>query len=159
MFATIAWATDASPSARDALPVVETLARGTGANVVIIHVQQVVISRGGFLTEDSAAASAVLRHALHRLREQGIEATVLSAAARAQDVPQRILSLAESAGASVLVVGNRRQGPLLNSLLGSVSARLLRTAPLPVVLVPSPDTRLRVASSRPRIRLHRGAAP
>jgi nucleotide-binding universal stress UspA family protein len=82
----------------------------------------------------------VLRHAVHRLGGHGIEATVLSSAAGARDVPQRILELAESAGASVPVAGHRRQGAFLNSLLGSVSARLLRTARLPVLLVPpGPD--------------------
>ncbi|MEU4426475.1 universal stress protein [Actinoplanes sp. NPDC024001] len=136
MFATIAWATDTSQSDGDALPVVESLARGTGANVVIVHVQEVVISRSGFVAEDSTAASTVLHRAVRRLREQDIEATVLSTAAAARDVPQRILTLTESAGASVLVVGNRRQGAVLDLLLGSVSARLLKAARLPVLLVP-----------------------
>jgi nucleotide-binding universal stress UspA family protein len=46
-------------------------------------------------------------------------------------------TLQEAAGSSdLLIVGSRGYGPMRHALLGSVSARLMRSAPSPVVLVP-----------------------
>ncbi|MFC7530018.1 universal stress protein [Actinoplanes sp. GCM10030250] len=136
MFTTIAWATDGSPSSLGALPPVKALAHAVGAEVVIIHVQEVTISRGGFLAEDNRVVSRALRHAVRQLQDDGLHATVLGSESIARDVPQRILELAESVHASVLVVGNRGYGAFVNLLLGSVAARLLQTARIPVVMVP-----------------------
>jgi nucleotide-binding universal stress UspA family protein len=140
VFTTIAWATDGSASASDALPFAEGLARATGGNLKIIHVQEITISRSGFLAEDDRAVLASLYRIARRLLDDGIDATVLSSRTTARNVPRRILDLAGTAAADVLVVGSRGHGSLTNLVLGSVTARLLHVASLPIITVPSRST-------------------
>ncbi|MEU8236283.1 universal stress protein [Actinoplanes sp. NPDC048967] len=137
MFTTIAWATDGSASASDALPVAEGLTRATGGKLVIIHVQEVTISRSGFLAEDSAAVLDGLHRTVRRFRDDGIDATVLSSRTTTRNVPRKILDLVSAARADVLVIGNRGHGPVFNLLLGRTAIRLLHGASLPIIAVPS----------------------
>jgi len=140
VFTTIAWATDGSASASDALPIAEGLTRAIGGKLMIIHVQEVTISRSGFLTEDNRAVLASLHRTARRLQDGGIPATVLSSRTTTRNVPRKILDLVSSAHADVLVIGNRGHGSLINLLLGSVAVRLLQAAPLPIITVPSRST-------------------
>jgi nucleotide-binding universal stress UspA family protein len=137
VFTNIAWATDGSESAFDALPLAERLARETGARLTIIYAQEIKISLAGVLMEDNEPVMAALRRTVQRLRDAGIAAVLLSAKATARDVPRRLLDLAEIADADVIVVGNRGHGPMSNFLVGSVSARLRRIASLPIIVAPS----------------------
>lgn len=140
MFKTVAWATDGSASASDALPIAEGLTRAIGGKLVIIHVQEVIISRAGFLTEDNRAELAALHRTARRLQDGGVPATVLSSRTTTRNVPRKILDLVSTAHADVLVIGNRGHGSLVNFLLGSVAIRLLQAAPLPIITVPSRST-------------------
>lgn len=136
MFTNIAWATDGSESAWDALPLAERLARDTGGRLAVVHVQEIKISLAGVLTEDNEAMLTALRTTVQRLRDAGIDAVLLTAKATARDVPRRLLDLADIAGADVIVVGNRGQGTLSHFLVGSVSAGLQRIASMPVIVAP-----------------------
>ena len=140
MFTTIAWATDGSASASDALPIAEGLTRATGGKLVIIHVQEITISRSGFLAEDNRAVLASLHRTARRLQDDGVPATVLSSRTTSRNIPRKILDLASTAHADVLVIGNRGHGSVVNFLLGSVATRLLQAAPLPIITVPSRST-------------------
>jgi hypothetical protein len=66
VFRTIAWATDGSAGASEALPAAGGLARALDGNLVIIHVQELTISRAGFLVEDTKP----LLEALHLIAER-----------------------------------------------------------------------------------------
>lgn len=55
-----------------------------------------------------------------------------------QDVAEKILELAESAKAEVLVIGARRRSPMGKFLLGSVTQTLILQADVPVLVV-KPD--------------------
>jgi len=136
VFTTIAWATDGSVAASEALPFVEGLARATDATLTIIYVQQVTISRAGFLVEDNRSVLASLHRTVRRLRDYGVHATVLLSKATTRDVPRTILDLAGTAAADVLIVGNRGHGSLINLVLGNVTDRLLQIASLPIIVVP-----------------------
>jgi nucleotide-binding universal stress UspA family protein len=140
VFTTIAWATDGSASASDALPTAEGLARAVGGKLAIIHVQEVTISRSGFLTEDNRTVSASLHRTARRLQDDGVPTAVLSSRTTSRNVPRTILDLVESAHADVLVIGNRGHGSVINFLLGSVATRLLQAAPVPIITVPSRST-------------------
>jgi nucleotide-binding universal stress UspA family protein len=52
-----------------------------------------------------------------------------------QDVAEKILELAASAKAEVLVIGARRRSPVGKFLLGSVTQTLILQAPVPVLVV------------------------
>ncbi|MEU8606485.1 universal stress protein [Actinoplanes sp. NPDC048791] len=140
MFRTIAWATDGSASASDALEIAEDLTRAIGGKLAIIHVQEVTISRSGFLTEDNRAVLASLHRTARRLQDDGVHATVLSSRTTTRNVPRKILDLVATAHADVLIIGNRGHGSVINFLLGSVATRLLKAAPLPIITVPSRST-------------------
>lgn len=140
MFTTIAWATDGSASASDALDIAEGLTRAVDGKLAIIHVEEVTISRSGFLTEDNGAVLSSLHRTAQRLQDDGVAATVLSSRTTTRNVPRKILDLVSTAHADVLLIGNRGHGSILNFLLGSVTTRLLQTAPLPIITVPSRST-------------------
>ncbi|MCA2218859.1 universal stress protein [Jidongwangia harbinensis] len=147
MFTTIAWATDGSASATEALPIAEGLARATGGKLVIIHVQEITIGRSGFLAEDNSAVLASLHHTVRRLRDDGFHATLLSSETTTRNVPRKILDLAGTAHADVLVIGSRRHGSVVKLLLGSVANRLLQASSMPIITVPS-----RSAAATPPVR-------
>jgi len=53
------------------------------------------------------------------------------------DPVQKLLDAAEM-GVDLLVLGSRGFGPMLRLLIGSVSSRVIRGAPCPVLVVPRP---------------------
>ena len=66
-----------------------------------------------------------------RLRERGVESEMKTAHG---DPVEEILREAESGAYDLVVVGSRGLGPVGRLLLGSVSERLVRTAPCPVLV-------------------------
>lgn len=136
MFTTIAWATDCSPAARNALTAAKHLAHATGARLLVLHVQELGITRAGILVDTNDQVLVSLERTVEKLREEGIEAELLTGKAPAGGAPRMILELAEEARVDVLVVGNRGHGPLAGLFLGSVALRLIQTAPFPVLMVP-----------------------
>ena len=140
MYTTIAWATDASPSALNALKVATGQARQFGAKLAIIHVQEVLIGRSGIFVDPNEAAVAALHRTAQQLRDDGIDTTVSVSRAPAGKAAETIIGLAAEAGADMIVVGNRGHGPLAGLFLGSVALQLLRVSPYPVVMVPSRNT-------------------
>jgi nucleotide-binding universal stress UspA family protein len=137
MFTKIAWATDGSESALQALSLAERLARDTGGRLTIIHVQEIKISLAGVLMEDNEPVMVALRSIVQQLRDSGIDAVLLSAKASTRDIPRTLLGLAETVGTDVIVVGNRGHGSLSDFMAGSVSAGLRRIASLPIIVAPS----------------------
>jgi nucleotide-binding universal stress UspA family protein len=137
VFKTIAWATDLSSSAHDALAVAKRLARDNAAKIVIVHVDERPVGRAVVAPGFNGASSATLRRLTGELHEEGIEAVVMSSSRTSGDVARTIVDLAQQAGADVLVAGNRRHGPLARLLVGDVASGLLRIAPFPVLIVPA----------------------
>jgi nucleotide-binding universal stress UspA family protein len=137
MFKTIAWATDGSPSALNALACAKELARETGAKLLIVHVEESLIGRTGILTDSHEAVLKALHRLADELQDEGIDAVVASGWGPAGSTARLILDLANEAGADLIVVGNRGHGPLARLMLGSVATRLLQTADRPVLMVPS----------------------
>jgi nucleotide-binding universal stress UspA family protein len=137
VYTTIAWATDCSPSAFNALTVAKGLARQFGAKLAIIHVQELTIGRGGIVVDANEAAVAALHRTAQQLRHEGIEATVSVTRARASAAPRAIVDLVTGADADIVIIGNQGHGPLAGLVLGSVALRLLEIAPCAVLVVPS----------------------
>ena len=140
MYSTIAWATDGSPSALNALTVAAGLARQLHAKLAIIHVQEVIVGRGGIFVDPDEAAVAALHRTAQQLRDEGIETTVLVSRAPARNADQAIVNLAAKADADMIVVGNRGHGPVAGLVLGNVVLRLRQAAPYPILMVPSRQT-------------------
>ena len=156
MFTAIAWATDNSPSALNALTAAKELARRFGARLAIIHVQEVIASRSGVFVDSSDGTVDALHETARDLRDEGIEADVLVSRAPVSSTARTIVDLAKKAGADLIVVGNRGHGPLAGIVLGSVARRLLQSAPYPVLTVPS---RYTARTSPPVANLAAGSPP
>jgi nucleotide-binding universal stress UspA family protein len=58
-----------------------------------------------------------------------------ASADRPHDTADTILSLADEAGADLLVIGGRRRSPIGKAFLGSVTQNLILSAPCPVLVV------------------------
>jgi nucleotide-binding universal stress UspA family protein len=104
------------------MPVVDWSVVGTGATESWTAVE---------LRELTACADVVAAE----LRTRGIGATVNVGVSEAAG---RIAEVAERTYADLIVVGNRRRGPIASAVLGSVAAHLGDHAPCPVLVVRSP---------------------
>ena len=62
------------------------------------------------------------------------------------DVPQCIVDTAEEIEADVVVLPNHTKRQLRRAMLGSVANRVLRTAPIPVILHPCADGKEELAA-------------
>lgn len=136
MFTTIAWAADGSPSSRNALTAAKHLVRAAGAKLLVLHVQELAITRVGLLVDSDDDVLLALEHTVKRLRVEGIDAELATGKAPAGGADRTILEMAEEADVDMLVVGNRGHGPLAGLFVGSVALRVLQHAQIPVVMVP-----------------------
>jgi nucleotide-binding universal stress UspA family protein len=138
--ARIGVAVDGSPQSLRALQAATTLAAPSDATIEVLHVlPQHHYVLGGALSPlgpeeydefKRKEAEALLRRAVEQVPEdletrpvllEGEPVEALAGAARDLDL---------------LVLGSRGYGPLKGALLGSVSSKLIRSAPCPVVVLP-----------------------
>jgi nucleotide-binding universal stress UspA family protein len=137
---TIVVAYTAQDSGTSALELASVLSRSTGEPLVVTVVVTTPHAAGvpefvdgdyvGPLTE---WGRAVLDQARARM-PSGIEATF--EVRQASSIPGGLLELAANVGASAIVLGSSSKGPLGRISLGSVTDRLVHSAPLPVLLAP-----------------------
>lgn len=141
-------AIDDSPAAQNAVRVARRLGEALDVDLMLTHVvtstnvpsAASVPGASAELARDGRAQADELLARLgaeHELGEEARREVTFGSEAEA------IARLAEAAGASLVVVGTRRQGPLKSLLAGSVSFELRTTCPRPVVMVQA-DTRLPV---------------
>jgi nucleotide-binding universal stress UspA family protein len=88
--------------------------------------------------EDAAEAEALAERGAGLAEEAGFQAEPVTSRGRPKAWPT-LLELAETHGASAVVVGSRGRGGVKSALLGSVSSGLLDHAHLPVLIVPPLD--------------------
>jgi nucleotide-binding universal stress UspA family protein len=132
--ARIAVGFDGSPESRDALAVAHDLARATGAEIHVVSVahSSALAKRdhGDAQARDREELQARLDEALAQLGGNA-SGTVVDG-----DPAER---LAEAAvDADLLVVGARGYGPHQHVFVGSVSSKVVRTSPCPVLVLPRP---------------------
>jgi nucleotide-binding universal stress UspA family protein len=130
---------DGSPEARAAVDVAAELGLASGAALRLIGVAEpppkpTAGMSAVYLPDGDGECREALRRDLETVAED------LPASLRTQVVlvgGDAATQLIEQAGAlSLLVMGSRGFGPVLRTLLGSVSAQILRAAPCPVLIVP-----------------------
>ena len=139
MFKKIVVASDGSDGAARAVPLAAELAKRDGAALVLIHVTEHVIGKGGGdLHVDEAEIKATVERQAEELRAGGLDVTVEMGDASLGGPAHRISEIAEEQGADLIVVGTRGHSPVGGLLLGSVTQRLLHIAPTPVLAVPEP---------------------
>ena len=127
---------DGSKESEKALDYAVDLAKASGGTLVVQHVLSIgpeayeggVVDLAGIET----ALGKMLDAAAERARTAGVSATkVLSRG----DVAATILREAEQRGADLIVVGGLGKGRMARLFLGSVADKLVRAAPVPVLVV------------------------
>ena len=137
MFKTIVLALDGSDGSRRAIPPAVELAKRDNAKLVIAHVEEDVIGKGGGpiqATEDEIQAE--IRRVAEDLSKQGIDTSVEIRSVMLGGPAHPIEEIADEADADLIVAGTRGHSPVAGLLLGSVTQRLLHIAARPVLAVP-----------------------
>jgi nucleotide-binding universal stress UspA family protein len=118
------------------------LATQLDAHLALVHVQADPPLLPGSVEDRERARNRKNTEGLELLERAGeVLPEGLSVEYRSElgSVVGRLSRVAEETEALLLVVGRRRRGALVTSLLGSVSHELSRRAPSPVLIVPSPS--------------------
>jgi nucleotide-binding universal stress UspA family protein len=141
MFKTIVVALDGSAGSRAAVPVAMELAERESAKLIVAHVEERVVAKGGGpvnLAEDEIQAE--IRGEAAKLQERGLDVEVQMGRVALGGPAHVIEDIAAEAGADLIVLGTRGHAPVTGLLLGSVTQRLLHVASRPVLVVPSHET-------------------
>jgi len=137
VFRTIVVGYDASSGSGPALDLAAQLALRDRARLVLAHVVQQVVGKGSGpvpVTEDEIEAE--VRRRAKELEAEGLE-TAVDIRSTVLGGPAPVLeSIADDAGADLLVVGTHGHAPITELLVGSVTHRLLHVAKRPVLVVP-----------------------
>ena len=150
MFKKIVVGLDGSEQAERTLPYAAELARRDGADVVLVHVEEDTIGKGGgSLNANEDEVRAKIDGHASSLSEQGIEASVRTASVMLGGPAPSIVKFADEEGADLIVVGSRGLSALGGVLLGSVAQRLLHLAKQPVLVV-TPEARLAESPVQPQ---------
>jgi len=131
---------DGSALAEEALPHALLIARMLNATVELLSVvprsDLTAYPESWFPDLEYEALKAQRRRYLHglvaRLQQEGLQVV---AALEAGDVPETIVRTAESHAADLIVMATHGRGGIMRWLLGSVAAKLLAAAPVPLLLV------------------------
>jgi nucleotide-binding universal stress UspA family protein len=147
MFERIVAAVDADPERSvKVLDAAEQLALGFHSHLLVVHVRELerptamiaTTARPGAAPpslhlETEEAARALVDDALDRLRGAGVAAEGRVGSGEGTTA-RELLEIAQSYGASVIIVGDRGSR-VTDLLLGSVAHRIVHLAPCPVLLV------------------------
>lgn len=154
----ILYCTDLSETAVNAFRYAALLAEGTGAQIHILHIvgelsQDAKVTLRSYV-QDSGSLDRMLReraqHATKEIErrldqfwananeeERKLRSQVVSVDVREGFAVEAILQKAEDAAADLIVMGTHEKG-LAQSFLGSVAKTVLRSARIPVLVVPLP---------------------
>jgi len=146
----IVYATDFSPASLAAFPQAVRLARLSGAELTIFHVLPAPVGLfsidGGYVPQEiSDALYAGLRadanREADRLITQAVEAGARAGASIVDGgtADAQIVQAAHDLKADLLVLGTHGRTGVAKFFLGSVAARVVATAPCPVLTVRAPE--------------------
>jgi nucleotide-binding universal stress UspA family protein len=134
--------TDFSEHAEHALDLAVGIGKAMGAAIHVIHVAPLAPYLGppfapgrSFAAELHAQARKDFDQYMTGLKKRGIEATGSLAEGIAYVEVNRA---ATDLGAQLIVMGTHGRTGIERALLGSVAERVVRTSPVPVLVVPSP---------------------
>jgi nucleotide-binding universal stress UspA family protein len=140
MFEKILWATDGSADADHALGFARDLARADGAELIVVHGEEMSAARSSIGYTRRAGEEdleAKIKRQVAEMAESGISVSVRVIGGHAHPATL-IAEVAEDVGADLVVMETRGHTPLAGLLLGSVTDRLLHISRCPVLAVPAP---------------------
>lgn len=135
---TIVLALDGSEGSRRATPVAVSLARQSGARIVIAHIDQRIYAKGDMpsLRADEDEIHERIESEAEGLAAEGVNVSVERSVVVLGGPAHAIVEIADQVDADVIVVGTRGYSSVVGVLLGSVTTRLLHIAKRPVLAVP-----------------------
>jgi nucleotide-binding universal stress UspA family protein len=149
----VMYASDFSPASLVALPHAINLAKATGVELIIIHVLPSpipIVAEMTYMDQETwdrffaGARAEAHRHLdtlVARAREAGVHATSLVVDATTVSAPaEEIVRAAKDKAAGMLVLGTHGRTGVAKFFLGSVAARVVATAPCPVLTVRAPES-------------------
>lgn len=132
--------TDFSPGAAAAVRCAGELGRSFGSEILLVHVDEAAGPSPGQGSDPDHRVAGLARslgEACAALREAGLRCRrVLSSG----DAAVEILRLAVAERCGLIVVGSHGRSDVRGLLLGSVADRVVRRAPLPVLVARHPET-------------------
>lgn len=131
--------TDFSPSSEAALALATSLARDTGATLLIVHVEEIPLATGGaeFLYSVPEPNTQELRQMLAKVLPK--DSTVpCEHRLLAGDAAEAIVRTAEAEGIDMIVIGTHGRTGLTRLLMGSVAEAVVRRASCPVLTMKQP---------------------
>jgi len=136
MFRKILVPVDGSEHSEKALSLVEEFASKFGSEVLVFHVREKWVGRGGSwdvdLTEEDVN---VAEEAAQKLAGKGVNAKSERQTALSGHAAQGIVRAADDNSADVIVMGSRGLSDWSGLLVGSVTHKVLHMAPCPIVVV------------------------
>jgi nucleotide-binding universal stress UspA family protein len=144
MFKKIVWATDGTAAAESALPLVKRLASDDSGTIVIAHVNELLAGRfgGQSLFADEPEIRARIDAEARELRDAGFDVDVQVQTSMAEHAADLIADIAESVDADVVVVGTPGHSAIGGLFAGSITQKLPRLLPCPLLIVPVHKTAL-----------------
>jgi nucleotide-binding universal stress UspA family protein len=138
----VACIVDGSPESRAAAALAAELCDRLPARLVVLHARAHVLVAAGALggvplAEDPGLAGRA-RESIEYLVAEVSDGVVIRHIEAPGAVASALADAADSADASLVVVGDGGHGAALAALLGTPSRRLTASAPLPVLVVPEP---------------------
>jgi nucleotide-binding universal stress UspA family protein len=135
-------ATDGSKGAEAAVDAGARVARTIGTRAVLVYVRPSLGPLGDpyyqeKLSEQMGHARAALERAHELLAHEGVDTDEEILEGSAAD---RVVELARTRNAPLIVVGSRGLGAVAGALLGSVSSAIIHRADRPVLVVPTPES-------------------
>ena len=131
------------PESRRALAYAKELAEASSATLRLVAVQEEDLLFGyPDLPGEGGARVEIAIYDRKRLEEalgEAVDALPASLHAQGQVItgrPSEVLADEAAKGADLLVVGSRGYGPIRRVLMGGTSAKLMRSSPCPVLVVP-----------------------
>jgi nucleotide-binding universal stress UspA family protein len=135
--------TDFSAHADEAFRVAQTLARATGAEVILFHVARppAVVSEGGSVLADTSNGEAANLWDRFQASQSPGPGVRVQHQVIVADRPGagHILRIVEKEGCDLIVMGTHGRSWLKQRLFGSVTEEVVRRAHCPVVVVKAPS--------------------
>ena len=149
MFQRIIVPVDGSDASNLALDAALRIARDAGGQVRLVHVveEMAYLSGGSAYGAYSAdmlgimrdAGSTILSDALGRAQAAGVAADTQLYDKLGDRLSEVVADIAQSWNADLVVVGTHGRRGMRRLLLGSGAEQIIRTAPVPVLVIRSPD--------------------
>jgi nucleotide-binding universal stress UspA family protein len=137
MFKTILVAHDGSHGSERVMPFAVELARDSGADLVLAHVDEQTVGKGGgSLNAGDADLQAALAERAAKLSSEGVETSLEVRSVVLGGPAHALAAIADEVEADLIVAGTRGHSTVGGLILGSVAQRLLQVAHQPVLIVP-----------------------